>query len=753
MHRPGTGAGATPDHASYPPEVELAWLGRDGVITAVNEAWRDFCVRNDGDPGACGPGASYLAVCDADPGAAAVGAAIRAQLAGERRHPAVFTVPCDAPHSTRWYDVHVSPRLGDTDDVEGVVVAVVAVTRSQPGLPADLPVTDLVEGAPDGAVLVDAGGIIRYVNSQLLTLTGHPRSALLGERVELLVPEGLRPRHQGWREGYQQASRGRPMGTGASLTLQRRDGSQVPVEISLTPVTVGDTVMTFASIRDVSEIRAQDHARRRLLRLLDLDPEAVYVIDAETAHIEYANSGACELLGYTRDELLAMSLYDVTVDASEDRRRSIMAEHERAGQGHVHMVEVVRQAKDGTRIPCDTRGQLVVEPDGPRKFIIVDRDARGRLEAERQRARQSELSALVAEVAQMVLSDAPRTEVLQHVVSGAATLLDSQNSSIVAYDPATDRLETLAAVGPAATLHLQGVVRLDRATVRGWMAEHRPVTVAAAPSSMPSELRERTGPGVVVRMPGTGRPLGLLTTFRAAGGAAFTETESRLLGDLARQVTLALELGSARATSQRLELVEERQRIARDLHDTVIQDLIGIGMQLAAPGLPGSRESVVHRDNEIVRQLDDTIRRLRLIVFDARTERLEGTVSEEIRRTIREAARTLDHRPHLSVEGDVDDLADALVQHLISVLREGLSNVARHASASATEVRVTVTPESIEVLIQDNGCGLGDRLLHGTGTASLRERAEMASGSLSLADRPEGGARLTWTAPRGTSAG
>jgi signal transduction histidine kinase len=64
-----------------------------------------------------------------------------------------------------------------------------------------------------------------------------------------------------------------------------------------------------------------------------------------------------------------------------------------------------------------------------------------------------------------------------------------------------------------------------------------------------------------------------------------------------------------------------------------------------------------------------------------------------------------------------------------------------------------VTQESIEVLIQDNGCGLGDRLLHGTGTASLRERAEMASGSLSLADRPEGGARLTWTAPRGTSAG
>jgi PAS domain S-box-containing protein len=751
--RPRAGAGAIPADPSYSPEVELAWLDREGVITAVNDAWRDFCDANDGNLRTCGPGASYLAVCDADPDAAPVAAEIRAQLAGQQLHPVVFTVPCDGPQGARWYDVHVSPRLGDTGAAEGVVVAVAAVTGSPSGLPADLPVTDLVEGAPDGALLVDASGIIRYVNGQLLTLTGHPRSALLGERVEVLLAEALRPRHQEWRDAYQRRPRGRPMGTGASLSMLRWDGSEIPVEISLAPVRVGELSMTFASIRDVSEIRAQDLARRRLLRLLDLDPEAVYVVDAETAHIEYANSGACELLGYTRAELLDMSLYDVSLDASEDRRRSIMAEHERAGHGHVHMVEVVRQAKDGTPIPCDTRGQLVVEPDGRRRFIIVDRDARARLEAERQRARQSELSLLVAEVAQMVLSDAPRTEVFQHVVSGAAALLHSENSSIIAYDPATDRVDTLAAVGPAARLHVQGVPQLDQVPLRAWMAEQRPVSVPAAPSSMPSEPRERTGPGVVVRMPGTGRPLGLLTAFRAAGGAAFTETETRLLGDLAKQVTLALELGSARAASQRLELVEERQRIARDLHDTVIQDLIGIGMQLATPGLTGSRESVVHRDNAIVRQLDDTIRRLRLIVFDARTPRLEGTVSEEIRRMIREAARTLDHRPHLSLEGEVDDLSDVLVQHLLSVLREGLSNVARHASASATEVHVTVSPETVEVLIQDDGCGLGDRLLHGTGTASLRERAEMVSGSLCLADRPEGGARLTWTAPRGTSTG
>lgn len=728
-------------------EVELAWLDRAGVITTVNAAWRAFCADNDGDPAASGPGVSYLDVCDADPHAAQVAAAIRAQLAGTLVHPVVFTIPCDGPRSSRWYDVHVSPRLDRTGEVEGVLVALVPVSPSLPDLRPDLPVTDLVEGAPDGAILVDAEGDIRYANSQFVALTGHPRRALLGAPVEMLVPDELRSRHRGWRTGFQQTPRRRSMGTGASLSLLCRDGSQIPVEISLAPVRVGERTMTFASVRDVSQIRAQDLARRRLLGLLDLDPEAVYVVDAETAAIEYANSGACALLGYTREELLDRTLFDVSADATEARRRSIVAEHERAGGGHVHLVEVLRLAKDGTRIPCDTRGQLVVEPEGDRKFIIVDRDARGRLESERLRARQSELSVLVAEVAQMVLSDAPRTEVFQHVVAGAASLLESENSSIVAYDPVTDLLETLAAVGPAATLHLRGEVELDKAPLLGWMAERQPVSVLGAPASMPSELRERTGPGVVVGMPGTGRPLGLLTAFRAAGGAPFTATDKRILGDLARQVTLALELGSARAASQRLELVEERQRIARDLHDTVVQDLIGIGMQLAAPGLPGLPESLVDRDNQIVTQLDDTIRRLRLIVFDARTPRREGTVSDEIRRTIREAARTLDHRPDLSLDGDVDALEDALVQHLLSVLREGLSNVARHAGSTSTEVRVAVAPGSLEVVIQDNGCGLGDRLLHGTGTASLRERAEMVSGSLSLDDRPEGGARLSWTAP------
>jgi hypothetical protein len=150
------------------PEVELAWLDRSGVITAVNGDWRTFCAENDGDPAACGPGVSYLDVCDADPHATPVAAAIRDQLAGSLAHPAVFTVPCDGPLSAHWYDVHVSPRLGETGVVEGAAVALVPVSPSLSDLTSELPVTDLVEGPPDGDLLVDAEGDIKYVNGQLL---------------------------------------------------------------------------------------------------------------------------------------------------------------------------------------------------------------------------------------------------------------------------------------------------------------------------------------------------------------------------------------------------------------------------------------------------------------------------------------------------------------------------------------------------------------------------------------------------------
>lgn len=726
---------------SYDAPVELAWLDRHGVITDVNEAWRVFCTANDGDHDACGPGASYLEVCDADPDASALAAMLRAQLAGERLVPAVFTIPCDGPSSTRWFDVHLSPRVDVSGAVDGVTVALVPVGAPMSEVTAAVPVTDLIESAPDGALLVDPGGIIHYANAPLCALSGYQREVLVGQPVEVLLAQGVRKRHQAWRHGYQATPRARPMGT-STLTLLRADGAGVPVEISLAPVDVGGVRMTFASVRDVSEVRAQDRARRRLLYLLDLDPDAVYVVDADTTAIEYANSGACALLGYTQAELLQLTLWDLTSGATEEARGAVLAEHAREGPGHVHMIDVVRRTKDGDLVPCDTRGQLVSDTDGHRTFTIVDRDARPRLAYERERGRQLALSRLVAEVTQLELSIAPEREIHQHLVDGAARLLDAENASLVVYDPRHDRIDTLAAVGTAAEARLRDGGSLAMDVLLPWMHATSPVLLPGGPPYVAPDPAMRKGPGVVAQFRAADSRLGLLTAFRAVGGEPFTTAEGRLLADLAGRLALVVELGRARVAGQRLELVEERQRIARDLHDMVIQDLIGIGMQLA----DGSMAETEAGRDALVEQLDDTIRRLRLVVFDARSTQLQGPVGDEIRRTVREAARTLDHRPELTMDDGVDALPADLVAHLLSVLREGLSNVARHARASQTAVRVTLSDDTVTVVVEDDGQGLGTALVHGTGTASMRERAEMVSGTLSLTDRVSGGAQLEWTA-------
>jgi PAS domain S-box-containing protein len=739
------GAQEGPGASSTGPGAELAWLDRDGVIVSVNDAWREFCTANNGDLDACGPGASYLEVCEADPAAAPVARAIREQLAGTLRVPVVFTLPRDGPTSARRFDLHLSPRLDEQGAVDGVIVGLVPVTRPVAGPSAEPLVTDLIEHAPDGALLVDAEGVIRYANRQLVALSGYAREALVGQPVEILVGDARRSRHRRWREGYQRAPRDRAMGTGMTLGLLRQDGTELPVEISLAPMVAQGTTMTFASVRDVREIRAQDHARRRLLFMLDLDPDAVYVMDAETSRIEYANSGATALLGYSQEELLSMTLREVTPESTPEWRRTVQAQHEAAGLGHTQELQVLRRAKDGSLIPCDARSQLVEGPDGRRAYIIVDRAARPRLAAEADRRRQLELSQLVTGVSQMVLSDAPSGELYQRVVAGAASLVDAQNASLVVYDPLTNRVDTLAVVGPVAEARARGGVFLDMHLVLPWMRATSPVLLPDGPPvELPSD-QPRKGPGVVAQFRGTEDRLGLLAVFRRPGQEPFTESEGVLLAELAGQVALVVEIGRARMTSQRLEIVEERQRIARDLHDMVIQDLIGIGMQLAdsSEADPGSDPGDTH---ELVSQLDDTIRRLRLVVFDARTTALHGSVSEEIRRTVREAARTLDHRPDLTLDAAVDDLPAEVVSHLLSVLREGLSNVARHARASSTQVAVTVADGTVSVCIEDDGCGLGDRTLHGTGTASMRERAEMVSGTISLTDRADGGAQLLWTA-------
>ncbi|WP_107764791.1 GAF domain-containing sensor histidine kinase [Nocardioides terrigena] len=222
--------------------------------------------------------------------------------------------------------------------------------------------------------------------------------------------------------------------------------------------------------------------------------------------------------------------------------------------------------------------------------------------------------------------------------------------------------------------------------------------------------------------------------------------EREMLATFADQAALALDRGQAVTDRQELALLSDRERIARDLHDVVIQRLFATGLQLQGVASMASSPEVARRLDETVSTLDDTIKAIRGTIFELENKQ-QSSLRAEIRNLVREYVPVLGYTPAVRTSGPIDTAVPAAVaDQLLPVLREAISNVARHALAERAEVDVQVTAQELVLTVSDDGSGLPDAP-HESGLRNARRRAADLGGSLELSPGSPRGTTLVWRVP------
>ncbi len=446
----------------------------------------------------------------------------------------------------------------------------------------------LVDAAPDGILLTGEDGRIVFANRRAEALFGFGRDDLNGRSVDELLPERLQQVHRAHRTRFRAEPRLRSMGAGLTLSGRRADGTEFPVEISLSPLPGDDGLSVVAVVRDITERVAAEAERRVVRDALDATSDAVLILEVPTLRFVYANEGAVGQVGYTRDELTQMTMLHIVPEFTEHSLHELLAPLE-AGERSSITFTTVHRHRDGTDIPVEILMQAIPGDDGaPVRFVKIARD-----------------------------------------------------------------------------------------------------------------LRERNA------------------------------TEERL-----------------RRAEQHLRIVEDRERIARDLHDVVIQKLFAAGMTVQSVAARSADPDQGERLGNVVDELDETIREIRSVIFSLQSDArdLPG-VRADILRICDDHRDALGFEPRIRFDGPVEAMRESVAAELLPVVREAISNVARHAEASSVDLSIANAGDFVTLRVVDDGRGLPSVITEGNGIRNLSERAVRLGGRCLVSARPGGGTILEWQVP------
>ncbi|MER7082139.1 GAF domain-containing sensor histidine kinase [Saccharopolyspora kobensis] len=366
------------------------------------------------------------------------------------------------------------------------------------------------------------------------------------------------------------------------------------------------------------------------------------------------------------------------------------------------------------------------------------------------------------EITRVALSAEDPDAVLPLVVRRAAELAEA-DLGVVTVRADDGRLTVEAAYGaPSATGPLGdpvGTVLSSRSAAARVARSGVPVVVddliddpLTAPY-VPAALRVY-GPFAVAPFGTRERRLGALAVYRRRGASTFTRVAVDVLTSFAAQAGLALVLAEGSTARQRIAVYQERERIARDLHDVIVQRLYATGVQLEvlerrlsgqlAPADASRLAETMEQIDQAIAEVRATARTLRSA--DPETPDQAPALDDSMRSEVQIAGELLGRPPRLEIEGDLSDVPVQVADHARAALREALSNVVRHAGAKAVLVRVRRSTAGLLLQVVDDGCGI-PRDVSKRGLRNLEERAVAAGGRCVLTSSPDSGTTVTWEVP------
>lgn len=559
----------------------------------------------------------------------------------------------------------------------------------------------LYELLPDGIVVVSGSGSIWYASTRAEKLLGYERGELSGQPIEILIAAELRTAHEHDRAEFMRNPAARPMGSGLQLTALRKDGSLLPVEVSLAPTDSTAGKLVVAGIRDQTDTRAAARqlarSRQRLELLIVSVPEtAVFSIDADGL-IKDWNQGAADLTGYRAHHALEQNYRMLFPSSATAEPQSLIADAAATGTGTAS--RWMRRA-DGTRFAAklDVRELSASEGSASREFAVCVRDVTeerltaARLSIARELLDQPASENSTVRLAQLCTARASR-ELLPATTSFTPVPRDV---------PADARLEHQQAHPGAAPALLAPVTA----------GEHRfgELSVAFPPDALPGTH------------------------------------EQEFINGLAASLGDAVARYQATQDRQRLSILEDQERIARDLHDTVIQQIFAAGLRLQAASRRIDEPSVRAEVGSVLDDLDRCNSALRAAIYHLEGHSDEHEIRNKIFDLVSAAAPAMGLMPSVRFDGPADIVVPGTVaEDLLKTLNELLSNISKHANASRVSITLEADRESLALRVTDDGDGIGSSPTgSGHGLANLKSRAEAHDGEFIWAAPASGGTESLW---------